>query len=339
MKVKICIVGLGFMGKCHFDNYRKIIGADVIAICDVDPGKRAGDWSHIAGNIGKAGRQVDLKGIKTYSRFEDMLNDPEITTVDITLPTYLHAEYSILAMNAGKDVICEKPMALNPAEAEKMIRVSEKTGQSLFIGHCIRFWPQYRKAYEIIESKKYGNVVSACFRRLSAMPVWTWKNWILDSRKSGGAILDLHIHDADFIQYCFGCPTQVSTRSLLHSVRGHDHVVTSYGFGERKFVLAEGAWEYPAGFPFEMSFNIVLEKGTLQWINGSDLMVRQADGKNIKINVEKGDGYYYELSHFIECLLKRKRSEVMTPLSALNSIRLVEAEKKSAMTGRTVRFK
>ena len=341
MAVKIGILGLGFMGKMHFDTYRRNKGAKVEAICDIDPKKRSGDWSGIAGNIGAAGKKVDLRGIKTYSRAEDMLADPGVQVVDITLPTYLHARYAVKAFKAGKHVICEKPLAINSREAERIVRAARKARRMLFTGHCIRYWPHYAVARQIVRSRKYGKVLSACFRRFSPRPTWSWSNWLLNSAKSGLAALDLHIHDADFVQYVFGKPAYVSASGSGLKGRGLDHITTAYGYGRNgeALVSAEGGWEYTPGYPFNMSFTIAMQRATLNCPPDLNMTLHPARGGAKKVSVPAGDGYGHELADFVRCIARRKPSKVVTPESALRSVKLIEAEVKSVRTGKRVRVR
>ncbi len=141
--LKIGIAGLGFMGKMHYGVYSANPKAKVVAISDSDPKKLKGDWSAIAGNIGDASsKKVNLKGIRVYDRTEDLIRDPGVDVVDITLPTYLHAKYAGMALKLGKNVLCEKPMAMNPAECSRMLAAASSSEGVLMIGHCIRFWPE-----------------------------------------------------------------------------------------------------------------------------------------------------------------------------------------------------
>lgn len=338
MALGIGVVGLGFMGKKHFDTYAKLKGVKVTAVCDVDAKKRAGDWSGIVGNIGGAGQCQDLRGIHVYADAADMLKDKAIDAVDIALPTYLHAHWSIKALESGRSVICEKPMAITPAEAAAMVRTARKTGCKLFIGQCIRFWPAYAKARELALSEKYGKVRSAAFTRLSTFPTWSWQNWMADPSKSGGCALDLHIHDADFVLYLLGKPRSVLSCALKAANGDLDHISTVYNYAPDMLIQAEGAWEYNAGFPFAMTFRIALERATL-YLAGLDLILCPAGGSPRKVPVEAGDGYYHELKNFTDCIRKNQASAVVSPESAMQSVELVEAEIQSARTGKIVSFK
>lgn len=340
MPVKIGIVGLGFMGKMHFDTYQSIRGAKVTAICDIDPKKRRGEWGSIGGNIAGKGGLADLSGIQTFSKIDAMLEKADIDVVDITLPTYLHAENTVKALKAGYHVFCEKPMALNSKEAKLMADTAAACRRRLFVGHCIRFWPMYEKAREIVRAKECGPVVSATFRRVSPIVLWGWKNWLQQADKSGLAALDLHIHDADFILHTFGKPRAVTSAASGLKPGRNDHIVTMYDYGKNRLVTAEGAWEHAPGFPFSMSFVIHMRDATL--MSEADLslsLIPVKGGKAQSIRLPKGDGYQRELAHFVDCIAEGKASDVVSPRSAVKSVRLIEAEVQSAMTGKKVPVK
>lgn len=335
--LKIGIIGLGFMGKMHFDTYQGFGKmAKVTAIADVDPKKREGDWSAIGGNIAFSGAKTDLTGITMYEKADDLIKDPNVDVVDITLPTYLHCEYAVKALSAGKHTICEKPMAITSLEAQRMVDAANKAGKLLLIGQCIRFWPSYVKAKEIIDGGKYGKVKTARFQRYSTMPSWSWDNWILDAKKSGLAALDLHIHDADFVSYLFGKPDNVSSSGGSVNAGGFDHIVSSYAYPDGKLVTAEGAWEYAPGYPFSMTFAIHLEKASLNLAADGKLTLYPTSGKPEELKVDENSGYWHEMAHFLDRIGKNEKSAVLTPESAMFSVKLVEAEIESARSGKRV---
>ena len=338
MSLNIGIIGLGFMGKMHFETYAKVKGAKVVAIADVDERKRSGDWSGIGGNIGGAGGCQDLRGIHLYKNAADLLKDPAVDVMDITLPTYLHARWAIRALKSGHHVICEKPMALKSTEAVAMIAAARAARRRLFIAQCIRFWPAYAKARELVLSKKLGKVVSAVFTRVSPRPTWSWQGWLEDPRKSGACALDLHIHDADFVLYMLGQPRSVLSRAVKGAGGALDHITTVYNYAPGTLVQAEGAWEYNPGFPFSMTFRIALAKANLVF-DAQGLRLCPAKGPAKPVAVAEGDGYFHELKHFVDCIQRNCASPVVQPESALRSVQLIEAEVKSARSGKIVRFK
>jgi 1,5-anhydro-D-fructose reductase (1,5-anhydro-D-mannitol-forming) len=339
MAVRIGVMGIGFMGSAHFNFHRANPQAQVVAICDIDPKKLSGDWSGIGGNVSVGGGTVDLAGVKRYDNGDALLADPDIDAIDITLPTYMHAEWAVKAMQAGKHVICEKPMARTSAQAKKMLEVSRKTKRKIFVGHCVRFWPGSGEARDIIRSKKYGKVISATFRRLSLLPTWSWSNWLQDDKKSGLCALDMHIHDTDLVLWMFGKPKSVSSFYGGFRKGRLDHITVAYNYGPGLLVTSEGAWEYKPSFGFEGSFIIAMQKATLVFKLGGGLWLHPETGETQTIPLSDETGYALELRHYVDCISKNIYSPVVSPESALATVKLVECEMKSALTGKTVAVK
>jgi len=217
-----------------------------------------------------------------------------------------------------------------------MCTAAKKSGRKLFLAHCIRFWPSYVKAREIVLSGKYGAVVTARFCRISPKPLWSWENWLHAPAKSGLSALDLHIHDADFVQYLFGKPKAVVSQGIGLQPGGIDHIITRYVYRRDQFITAEGAWEYHAGFPFSMTFHIAMEKATLDMTRDTKLMLYPMKGNPKEVKEPKGDGYERELQQILDCLRANRDSDVVTPESAMNSVKLVEAELASCRSGKPV---
>ncbi len=342
--VKVGLIGLGFMGKMHFGCHKSSKRSKIVAIADVDQKKLSGDWSSIGGNIADANaKPVDLRGIKRYKKAQDLIDDPDVEMVDITLPTNMHAKWAIAALEAGKHVLCEKPIDRSLKEAEKFVKAAKqaaKNEQMAMVAHCIRFWPEYAVVKSIVEKEKYGKVLSASFKRVSPAPTWGWKNWLMNGKMSGGALLDLHIHDIDYVQYLFGKPKAVYARGFLSkmSTGGVDHVVANYTYGGVKQVMAEGAWGLEPAFPFEMSFLIVCEGATLKLTTADSPMLNiyLPKGKVESPQVPAGDGYSREIDYFLKCIQTGKPPEIVTVQDALNSVKIAEAELKSIKTGKLV---
>jgi predicted dehydrogenase len=302
----------------------------VVAICDANPNIEE-DTKKAVGNIQGAEGQIDLAGIELFHDLDAMIAKAKPDAISLTLPTYLHAEYSEKALFQGVHVLCEKPMALTVTDCDRMIQAARKSGKILQIGHCVRFWPQYAKAKEIVDSGKYGRVVSAMFQRLGAAPGWSVDNWFIDESRSGGVALDLHIHDTDYVQYLFGMPKGVCSHGAKTPGGQLIHIVTTYDYGEDRVIIAEGGWGMTGTFGFEMSFNLVLEKATICYDLTRTPMFRvcPAVGESFTPEVVDGDGYLREIQHFAKVVRGEPVEEVLTLEQSRNSVRVVEAEKKS----------
>ena len=335
--LRVGIAGFGFMGRMHYKCWKALKNAEVVAVCDVNPNIEE-DTKRAVGNIGDAQQAVDFTSLKLYTDFEKMLKGAKLDAVSITLPTYLHADCSAKALSAGVSVMCEKPMALNAQDCRRMIAEAERSKKVLQIGHCVRFWPEYAKAKELIDSGEYGKVIAATFQRLGAAPTWSADNWFMDEARSGGMALDLHIHDTDFVQYLFGTPRAVCSFGAKGPGGGLVHIVTQYLYGDDKVVTAEGGWAMMPAFGFEMSFNIVLEKATLVYdlTREPAFKVCPAKGEAFTPEVEEGDGWFLQIAHFAKAISGEKVQPITTLEQSMNSVKIIEAEKESASKGQKV---
>ncbi|MGH9672614.1 MAG: Gfo/Idh/MocA family protein, partial [Bryobacteraceae bacterium] len=119
--MRIAVFSLGFMGSTHLKALRSVSGAELLAVVSDDPVKLGGDLSAIQGNLGGTPESFDFSHVRKYRKIDEALRDRDIEAVDLCLPTYLHAPTVIAALEAGKHVLVEKPMALNGDEADRMI--------------------------------------------------------------------------------------------------------------------------------------------------------------------------------------------------------------------------
>ena len=327
--LRVGIVGLGFMGRMHLRCWKARQDAQVVAVCDANPNLREEAQGKVGNIAGAEG--VDLEGIEWFRDLDEMLDKTELDAISLTLPTYLHAEFTEKALSRGLGVLCEKPMALTVADCDRMIQAAERSGKVLQIGHCVRFWPEYAKAKEIVDSGRYGRVMAATFQRLGSPPGWGQDNWFADESRSGGVALDLHIHDTDFVQYLFGLPKAVCS----HGARAADarliHIVTQYVYDDEKVVTAEGGWGMTPSFGFEMSFNLALEKATLVYdlTRQPVFRVYPAAGEVLTPEVAEGDGYTRQIEHFAKAVSGQAVEEVITLRQSRDSVRIVQAERQS----------
>lgn len=332
--LRVGIVGFGFMGRMHYAQWKGLEGAEVVAICDANP-NIVEDTKKAIGNIEGAGGEVDFDSLELYLDYNKMLAEAKLDAVSITLPTFMHPNFSVKALETGLHVLCEKPMALNVEDCQYMITAAAQSGKVLMIGHCIRFWPEYAKTKEIVDGGEYGKVIAATFQRLGTAPTWGDDNWFSDDARSGGVALDLHIHDTDYVQYLFGMPKSVFSRQANAGGGGAIHIMTQYIYDDDKVVTAEGGWGMTPAFGFEMSFNIALEKATIVYdcTRTPAFRVCPSDGEAFTPPVAEGDGYSIEIAHFAALAAGRDATEVTTLTGSLDSVKIVLAEKESAEKG------
>ncbi|MCI0499343.1 MAG: Gfo/Idh/MocA family oxidoreductase [Planctomycetales bacterium] len=327
--MRIGIIGFGFMGRMHMGVWSRMPGVRVVAVCDADPAA-FGSVDSCRGNIAGLPDSIDWSGIRFFTSPETLLQDASLDAVSVTLPTYLHADIVCRLLRAGVHVLCEKPMALNVPECRRMMAASDESGRKLMIAHCIRFWPAYAHTRRVIQSGQYGRVHAARFGRYGAVPGWSSGGWLIRDDRSGGMMLDLHIHDADYIQSLFGMPRAVASRGL--NVQGSTrYVQTEYLYHPQMNICAEAGWLASDSFGFRMNYEIWAENAVFVFDSTRQPAYRifPAGGEAFSPSISDKDGYFHEIEYFIDWISGQVREQQITMQQSLDSVRLIEAEKQS----------
>ncbi len=337
--VNVAVVGLGFMGVTHIKAYAKIKHARLAAICDAVRLPANGDFSTISGNFGTGDPlKLDMTGIKATKDLNELLADPAIDLIDLCVPTPAHVKLATLALRAGKHVICEKPLARTSAQAREIVAAASQARGYFLPAMCMRFWPGWSWLKTAIEQETYGKLKAARFRRVGEPPAWGREGYF-NGAASGGALLDLHIHDADFVQFLFGRPRAVHSQGFSHYSGAIDHVVTQYTVASGASVSAEGSWMMSDGFGFKMEYTAIFERATADFDSsrGSEAfqLFEQGKGKRI-VPPEADDGFVGELGYMVDCIEHRRPPSRITGRDALSAVEICEAEEESIRTGQPV---
>jgi predicted dehydrogenase len=337
-KVNVAVVGLGFMGITHIKAYKQIPDVRLVAVCDAVRLPEKGVLAGVSGNISSPDA-IDLgKDIEVYQNLDDLLANHEVELVDLCVPTPLHAPQAIAALKSGKHVICEKPLARTSTIARDIVKAARSAKGCFMPAMCMRFWPGWAWLKDLVANKTYGKVLTARFRRVSAPPGWSRASYFKGG-DSGGALLDLHIHDTDFVQFVFGRPQSVFSSGLSRFSGAIDHVVTQYKVRGGATVYAEGSWLLTSGF--NMSYTVMFERATLDFdsARGAEALRLDEEGKPPRVIKPEGvDGYVGELRHMIQAIQTGKRPTVVTAQDALSAVEICEAEEESVQTGRVVKL-
>ena len=333
--VNIGIVGVGFMGVTHFKAVDKVKGGRVSALVSRDAKKRKGDWRTIQGNFGGGGGVQDLAGIHCYETIDELLADPKVDLVDICLPTTMHVETSIRALAAGKHVLLEKPIAISLRDADKIMAAAKKHGQQFMVAHVLRYFPEFRLIVELVASKEHGKVLAAHFKRIISRPTW-WDPKEL--KRPGGPAIDLHIHDADFVQFLFGMPVAVASQGYIGRGGTVEYIHTNYQYPGKMAISAEGGWLAQQGCPFEHGYDVYFEEATLKFNSswGVPPQLLTADGKVRKPRLPGKDGFVGELQEAVDAIRSGKASKELGGMSARNSLKMCLKEIESAKKRRKV---
>lgn len=307
--LKVAIVGAGFMGRMHSAVYGLLPNAEVAAVVDLDTEK------------------ASALGAPVFATLEEAL--PLVDAVDVCLPTYLHRDFTVRALQAGKHVLCEKPMALTTEDADAMIAAADESGKRLMIAHCIRFWPEYSYVRQLREEGTLGRLLSINLTRYGEFPSWSWTNWLADEAKAGGGALDMHIHDTDYALGLLGAPVETASFGTDDG-RGIGQIFTTLRFPDGTVAHLEGGWNLPPGTPFKMAFRAIFEWGAAI-MDGGPLTV-YAQGKEPEIpefekmaaagggNISDLGGYFHEIKYFVDRTLSGEPFEVTTPESSRRSL-------------------
>ena len=346
--VNVGIAGVGFMGMIHYLSYQKVRGAKVRALCEKDKKRLAGDWRSIKGNFGPQGTEMDLKGINRYEELGDLLADPSLDLIDVCLPPSLHAEVTIAALKAGKHVFCEKPIALDPADARRMVAAARKAGKLLMIGHVLPFLPEYNLAYKAITGGKYGRLLGGHFKRIISDPLWLPDFY--NPKTTGGPMIDLHVHDAHFIRLVCGMPSAVQS---VGRMRGEvvELFNTQFRFDDSDLVVTAASGVInQQGRPFTHAFEIYLEKATIifdaagigkDWVVGYPVTVLTQDGRVQRPKLPAGDpadvAFPPEVKEVVRAVRTGTPSKLLAGELACDALVLCQKQTQSVERGRAVK--
>lgn len=310
MGLKVGLIGCGGMGTTHNLSLKAIsseLDIEVVALADCRQKF-----------LEKA--VVQWPKARAYEYGMKLIEKENLDLVHICLPSYLHAEHAVAAMKKGMNVFIEKPVCLTEEECRELLQTKEETRTKVMVGQVVRSFEEYRYLKRIYDEKTYGELKSIIMQRVSGDATWGFEDWFHDEKRSGSVVLDLHVHDLDFLRYMLGEPGNIEVKATEFEGGLVNQIVTQYEFG-KVFASVEGVWDISPALPFEASFRASFEKATVVF-KGSQkpsVMVYCADGTSFApelkkefekedhsagINVSNLGPYYTEIKYFINCILK-----------------------------------
>lgn len=319
------IIGFGGLGKLHARNLPYIPDAVLTAVCDIQYVPLADNaYAHFEGGNGTV-----PKDFAVYTRAADMYAKEKIDVVINALPSDLHTQFNIDALEHGCHVFTEKPFALSVADCDAVISAAKKAKRTLMIGQCMRFWPGWEEIKTYADDKRFGELRYLSLRRIGGSP--REGSWFFDPKRSGGVTMDLHIHDVDFANYIFGFPSQLSASGIRDEAHRLDIVTASYEYRNAR-VLIESGWMGKRDFVME--FQAVFDTAVLKYQNGK---LMQFNGSSYQdAAIAPGGGHRAELEYFFDCVRTGKEPERCTPESSRDSISLALMSAESIAAGKTV---
>lgn len=261
-EIKIGIIGTGQIGRAHLTDYQRIPGAEVIAVCDIDKRK--------VQNIAQE------RGIPYYfTDFNDLLKLDEIEAVDVCLHNNLHAPVTISALEAGKDVFCEKPMAGSYRDAKLMYETARRLGRKLSIQLNSLFTMETRSAHRLIKDGHIGKIYYArsCHYRRRGRPFvdgYGTRFFVKKEYSGGGALLDMGVYNIARILYLLDCPEVLTISGFISQQIGmYEERRESSNYDVEDFAVGLARLEGGIVFSIEEAWAIHLDSGSGSFIVGS----------------------------------------------------------------------
>jgi UDP-N-acetylglucosamine 3-dehydrogenase len=325
--IHVLLIGAGSMGSTHAFCYAQMKDAKLAGIVDVRKDK---------------GEEIAARaGTRAFTSLEEALASLEqVDVIDVCLPTFLHKEYVIKAADAGKHVICEKPLSASLEDAREMIDYCSSKNVRLFVGHVLRFFPEYERAKMLLDEGAIGPVAVVRTTRGGGFPV-AWNNWYNDFASSGGLTLDMIIHDFDFLRWCFGDVERVYAKGLYVNAPDRlDYSLVTLRFKNGTIAHVEGSWAHEG---FAMKFEFAGKTGILDYDSSRDKPIvtvsRQAQEGFVGVAVPespvKESPYYKELKHFLSCIETGGES-LVTAEDAYKAMEISLSAIQSMQTGKPV---
>ncbi|HCC52696.1 MAG TPA: hypothetical protein DEQ30_12125 [Porphyromonadaceae bacterium] len=321
-KLRVAVVGFGFMGKTHARNILNSSLMELTAIVD----NRLDSISQVSGNIdtGEIPPEI-LAGIHTYNNVEACFAEESLDAVFVCVHTLSHYEIAMKALKQGLHVFLEKPFVLKIEEGETLIVEAGLRDLKLSVGHVVRYMPAYVKLHELYRNYTYGKLKYISMTRFSGIPGWgEWVRLRKDFGVSGGGLFDLVIHDIDFLQFMLGVPDRVESKSVSGLLSKHDYVSAYWYYDHNDaFVKVEGGFTFHGKFPFEAAFKASFEDASVVWSSSHGHEMKVADNETLRVIAlaDANEGYFVEAEKFAASILNNDNPVCMAE-SALDTIKL-----------------
>ncbi|MCC7230153.1 MAG: Gfo/Idh/MocA family oxidoreductase [Fimbriimonadaceae bacterium] len=314
--VKVGILGAGGMGNVHARQYRKMSDVDLYFF-DPLPDKSEA-----------FAKQWDVEPLDSP---ESVISKCDV--VDICLPTDMHVDAGLQSISAGRATFIEKPLARSVEDCVRLMSAAEKGGVVLMPGQVVRFFAEFATGHRLVKKGAVGTPAAARTRRGGLAPLGS-RGWFQDHARSGGVLLDLAVHDFDWLRWTLGEVTQVYARSVGIQVgSGPDYALTTLSFEGGAVGHVEATWMDPSGF--RTTFEVAGSKGLIQHDSRNNAALRTTfDGRTFTDNAlsPTDDPYYLELRGFLEAVRDRTEPPV-TGYDGAMAVSIALAAVESAKTG------
>ena len=328
-KIKYGVIGLGWFGEKHLAALAAIPQVELHALCT----RNAARLGEVAAKFGAT---------KTFTDYHAMLADPDLEAVSIVTMWDHHAAPAVAALQAGKHVFLEKPMASTLADCDAIVAAAHAARGSFMVGHICRFNPRYAAAKQAIAEGRIGQIVSMSARR--NLPAWVGET-VLDKI---GPIIGDGVHDTDLMLWFSGSRV-VSAYAQTVRVRGHAHPdlgQVMYRLESGASCILESVWCLPDSTPFQIDerLEVIGTEGSISIHDTHpNLMIVDKDGARCpdttywpSIHGQLRGALREELAYFADCVASGKKPDVITAEESREAVRACLAAEESAATGKVV---
>lgn len=326
-KLKIALVGLGYIGMSHLEAIKRLQCVELCAVVDANP---------VVGS-----KVAEEHGVRYFESLEGLLRDGTCEAVDLCVPTWLHEEMIVKAAACGKHILCEKPITFTLESFDRIAAAVEATNVRFMVAQVLRFWPEYAYIRDLYDAGALGQVRQVSMCRLSQPPAWA--AWYQDPGKSGGALYDLMLHDLDYIQAMLGEAVCVYAAGKQSATGCWNQIHTNIQFKNGAFVSLETNNEAFGGFPFEMGMRLFASERILDFelragqnleTIGTRTLRSYTRGEGFTLpKVNEEDGYAAEIQYFAACVLDGVPPDKVSVGSSRKTLELLLAVKASLETG------
>lgn len=325
--------------------------ARIARICVIPAIQKSGNGSVHAlatRSPGQAEKVADKNRIpQIYHDYDELLTDPAIDAIYIPLPNHLHCRWAIKALDAGKHVLCEKPLACSAEEAAKMVSAAKSAGRLLMEAFMYRFHPRSRRVKQMVAEGRIGApclIRSAFCYRMSEKDWANDKNARLKPEMGGGALLDVGCYSVSAARWLQGSePLRVQAQAVYHPAGADVHMVGSLAFAD------SGLATFEASFisALQQTYCVVGSDGAIElphnafipWENDAVFFLRGRDQEDGQRHVVKGaDEYQLMAEHFADAVMGKTKIKY-PPDDSIRNMQVLDALAQAARTGQTVKLR
>jgi predicted dehydrogenase len=347
-KLRVGVIGVG-IGQAHINAYKKVPEVEIVALCDVNENRAQ-----------TVAQSTDLTNAQIFGDHRAMLDEARLDAVSVGLPNFLHRAVAVDCLQAGVHVLCEKPLAQNAKEAQKIAAAAATNNRICMVGQVNRFRDDSRFLKSAIESGELGRTYYSHTGWLRKRGIPGYGGWFTTKELSGGGpLIDIGVHLLDIAWWLCGCPNPISVTGVTYAEFGPKGKGAG-GYGAEK--KPEGTFDVEdlavALIRFDNGLTINLEvswalhnEKTRQWcqIYGSEggcdwgeapAIYKELNGVSMNgaLDIGMGDPWRGQIQHFVDCILQNKTPDPDAN-QGVQMMKMLDGIYKSAATGKEVVIK